>query len=445
LLDEVARHALLERVAAAEDGDAPRVVREVQSSLPGRVAGADDVNVEPMGGRRVAAGRTVRDALPGEPFEALGLELPPGDSAREDDRPGAQDVAAVEVQLPRRGIDPRDRPRDEHLGAEPPRLLERPACEFLAGHARREPEIVLDSGGGAGLASGRLALDHDRPQPLGGAVDRGGQAGRPGADDHDVVLGGGRLRREPEQLGHTAQLGPDDGLAVDDADGRAVHLGRQRAAPLLRCVGRIQRDPPEADLVPVEEAPQVGAGRIESVADHERSRRRRLGGDPLQSPGTRDPVRGEPPDLFGDVGLEGRDRVVVVRLDSQHAGRLGRAEADGEERPQRDRHLAEDVADRALADDARDSIDELDRLDPALEHREERAFASLVGRVLPGCESDVRRRAGEPLPIRLGQGGEDRDRPDLLRRDHGATLAACVESSPCASTTRPARPRSRRT
>ena len=118
---------------------------------------------------------------------------PPRDAAGEDDRARAQDVAAVEVHVTRRGVDPRDRPRDEDLGAEPPRLLQRAARQLVAGHARREAEVVLDPRRRAGLAAGRLALDHDRPQPLRRAVHRRREPGRPGADDHRVVLRGRRL------------------------------------------------------------------------------------------------------------------------------------------------------------------------------------------------------------------------------------------------------------
>ena len=57
---------------------------------------------------------------------------------------------------------------------------------------------------------------------------------------------------------------------------------------------------------------------------------------------------------------------------------------DREHRPERDRHLAEDVAGRALADDPVEPVDGLDRLDAALEHGEERALVALLRRVLPG-------------------------------------------------------------
>ena len=91
---------------------------------------------------------------------------------------------------------------------------------------------------------------------------------------------------------------------------------------------------------------------------------------------------GQPADLLGDIGRHGCDGVVVLRLDPQHARLLGRAEPDGEHGPQRQRHLAEDVPRLTRADDALDPVDELDRLDPTLEHGEKRALAALVHRVL---------------------------------------------------------------
>jgi len=48
------------------------------------------------------------------------------------------------VNLMGRGVDPSDRPRDEDLGAEALRLMERALGELVAGDAGREAEIVLD-------------------------------------------------------------------------------------------------------------------------------------------------------------------------------------------------------------------------------------------------------------------------------------------------------------
>ena len=180
-------------------------VEKNSAACPAELPGADDVHVQAVDVRRLAARRAVGDALAGEPVEAVDRQAPPGDAAGEDDRPRAQDVAVVEVHLARRRVDPRDRPGHEDLGAEPARLLQRSARQLVARHARREAEVVLDARGRAGLAAGRLALDDDRAQALRCAVDGRGQAGRAGAHDHRVVLRGGGLGAEAEQLGHPAQ------------------------------------------------------------------------------------------------------------------------------------------------------------------------------------------------------------------------------------------------
>ena len=112
--------------------------------------------------------------------------------------------------------------------------------------------------------------------------------------------------------------------------------------------------------------------------------------------------------------------MVVVRLDPHDARRLGRPEADREDRPEHDRHLAEDVAGLPLADDALDPVDELDRLDPTLEHGEERPLVALVRRVLARHEADVAAARAEPLALGRLEAREDREPPDLLRGDHAS-------------------------
>src|SRR3954454_13964245 len=85
-------------------GHAPGVAGEEHRRLPGGVAGADDVDVEPVRVDRLAACGAVGDALPGQPLESVDGQLPPRDPAGEDDAAGADDVAAVEVELPGRGV-----------------------------------------------------------------------------------------------------------------------------------------------------------------------------------------------------------------------------------------------------------------------------------------------------------------------------------------------------
>ena len=83
-----------------------------------------------------------------------------------------------------------------------------------------------------------------------------------------------------------------------------------------------------------------------------------------------------------------------------------------------------------LADDALDPVDELDRLDAALEHGEQRALVALVGRVLARHEADIGRHPGQPLAGVPIERREDRDRPDLVRRHHRRVLYHPAASSP---------------
>src|SRR5689334_19697346 len=124
LLDQVLGHALLEIVASAKDRDRASVAREGDRRLSRRVARSDDVDVDAVRRRSVGPGCAVEDALAGKPAEALDRQLTPGDSASEDDRLTAQDVAAVQVYLATFGVDPCDFPRHENLCTQPSGLLE---------------------------------------------------------------------------------------------------------------------------------------------------------------------------------------------------------------------------------------------------------------------------------------------------------------------------------
>src|SRR5215210_2608455 len=196
------------------------MVREEHRGLACRVPGPDDVDVEAVDVRRLAASRAVKDPLAAEAVESLDRQTPPRDTAGEDDRLRAQKVTAVEVDVTVLRVDPRDRAGDEDLRAEATRLLQRPARELLTRHAGGESEVVLDPGRRAGLAARGLTLDDDRAQSLRCAVDGRCKTSRPGADDDRVVLGCGRLRLEPQQLGDPSMLRLHHRLPADDADCR---------------------------------------------------------------------------------------------------------------------------------------------------------------------------------------------------------------------------------
>ena len=115
------------------------------------------------------------------------------------------------------------------------------------------------------------------------------------------------------------------------------------------------------------------------------------------------------PDLVRDVGRRRGDGVEVARLDAHHARRLGGPEPDREDRAECDRHLAEDVAGLALADDSLDAVDDLDDLDAPVDQAEQRPLGALLRRVFARGQRDVGRRACELGAVVLAELGEDGD------------------------------------
>ena len=141
-----------------------------------------------------------------------------------------------------------DATQKDQLGAESLRLPTGEPRQLGAPDSFREAEEVLDHGRVRRLAPGHIPVAHDRRQAVGGRVDRGGEAGRPRADDRKVVV---RLLRrlqatpgQGDRLDGRRSKGP---VAVDeDRQGRInepkareqeVRLGRIRLVPLVRLRG----------------------------------------------------------------------------------------------------------------------------------------------------------------------------------------------------------------
>ena len=127
--------------------------------------------------------------------------------------------------------------RGAEVSAELLRLHKGSLSQVAARDPGGEPEVVLDPRAGAGLTAGCDAVDAQGSEPLGGAVDGGGQSGRAAADDDEVeaTLGqvadgqaevlGQRARRRPTQ--HRSQHDHNGELGGGDADlaQEAVHGG----------------------------------------------------------------------------------------------------------------------------------------------------------------------------------------------------------------------------
>ena len=109
--------------------------------------------------------------------------------------------------------------------------------------------------------------------------------------------------------------------------------------------------------------------------------------------------RASAPTFIATSGADGGEHVVVPGLDLHHARRLRRSEAAGERRAERDRHLAEDRAGQPLTEHALDPVHDLDGLDPAFEHGEQRALLAFVHRVFTGRQADIRAAPRQALAV----------------------------------------------
>ena len=143
---------------------------------------------------------------------------------------------------------------------------------------------------------------------------------------------------------------------------------------------------------------------------------------PRYAPQAADPVPRQLAELDPNLGRGGDDGVIIGGGDPHQPGRIRRAEAERERGTQRDRHLADQVAGLPAADDPLDPVDERDGLQPAIEHRKQRALFACVDHELPGVWAEIGRDPGEAVALRLGHALEDRDSADLVGRQHARAL-----------------------
>jgi len=272
-VDQVAGHVPAEVAAAYEQVHPGRPGGQEDCRLAGGVAAADHDDRIGDAGQRLHLGGRVEHADPLVVLQVRHVQPavanPGGDQDGPPDQLGAvvqPDHVAAVVGLLQRGRPGR---HAEHR-AEFPGLDDRPVGQVGAGDAGGEAEVVLDPGRGAGLPAGGDRVDRQGLQPFGGAVDRGGQAGRARADDEQVA---GRVRwdrgAQPDRLSQLGVRGFAQHLvAAPDHHLGLLRLDAEAAYELVRLGVGLQVDPPVRQPVARGELAQPpGVGRVARADD----------------------------------------------------------------------------------------------------------------------------------------------------------------------------------
>ena len=325
-------------------------------------------------------------------------------------------------------VDAFDPAGHDDLGAQPLRLLQRPARELVPGDAEWEPRVVLDPGRGAGLPARGEGLDQPRLQALGGAVDRRRQTRRPAAHDHHVVERPAWRDRQSSDRGNDTHRRGDQPSAVAQHHHRigGGHGGSTSGACNSGRIVGVQAF--VGNLVAMQEAVAAVDSRVEARADDEHRGLERLRGGvsehlhALQRGGT---------DRCGDLGGHGGERVEHLDGQLQHARRLDGPHAGGQRRTERHRDLASELPWKPDADHLLDAVHQLRQLGLALDHDRQGPAFALVGHVLPGDEVDVLNCAGKVLQLILPKRREERNRGQLIDSEHDClpTFSACVPAA----------------
>jgi hypothetical protein len=233
-------------------------------------------------------------------FEGIELragEPPIARAARDHDRTGAHALVVEQLQDEGRArriardAKPDRLVGDRHLDPELLRLGMGARHQGHAADSSWEAKIVLDAGGGAGLAPERAAVEHQHGQPFRGGINRRRKSGRPRPHDRDVVDAVGIDR--PHHADAARQLvlsGIAQQLAI-----RAEH-DRQLAGIDMEALDQRSRlgisvgvEPLTRMAVAAEEAFEPEHVGVVGAADDHRSARPQLEqADPAQNEGAHD-------------------------------------------------------------------------------------------------------------------------------------------------------------
>ncbi len=290
LIDQIFRHGGGKSFAAHQHGYFGGIFGEVEGSLAGGVGAADDKDLFVLAGQRLDQRGAIVDAAAGEAVGAGNIELAVLDAGSEKDAMagdltavGKLDKAVLAVDAHAGGA------LGDKLGAEARGLGVGAAAKVSAGDAGRKAEVVLDAGAGAGLPAGSFRLDDNGAEAFTGAIDGGGEAGRTGADDDDVVeiLGGLNAeadagRRASRDRGRQGQRRRRRGRREVSA-GSSLTVLEERER--FRAGGDIE--PAVRNVVAREEVAQAVIVERPAMADDAQAFERRAGSQPASLQGGR--------------------------------------------------------------------------------------------------------------------------------------------------------------
>ena len=182
---------------------------EVQCSLPRRVRSADDEHLSADHALRLRCRPAVVDTGTIEVFERGDPQSPVADARREEHRARGDRTAVGEDHRELTAVVPEIRhPLHEgEVRPEDPRLLVSVLRQPTAAHTLREAEVVADQRARGGLPAEAAFVDDQGAEPLGRAVDRGGQTRGPGADDHQIEVPAARAHRRTGRQGEVRVRG----------------------------------------------------------------------------------------------------------------------------------------------------------------------------------------------------------------------------------------------
>ena len=185
------------------------VLGEEHHRLSGRIAAAHHGGAAAPARARVHRGAGIEDPRPIPPLAPGDGQALVGGAGGDEDRPAADDLAVVEDEPVhpvlaghRANLD-----RGDELGPEFQGLEVAPVGQIRPGQSGGESHVVLDPRAGPRLTARAEPVEDDGGQPLGGTVDGRGEAGRPGADDHQVERLGADLTLQAEALGQPGDRG----------------------------------------------------------------------------------------------------------------------------------------------------------------------------------------------------------------------------------------------